>query len=127
MNQRLLPSRHWRLCWPLLVAACMVLIGHGGKAATEILPSGDGTVCAAGGPAAELLAPDLPAAAANEVEPISGPPLPGAKDRLDESAAAVSCEARAVRTCSNHLLAEGRHAPQALRRSALLFPFHFFW
>ncbi len=67
------------------------------------------------------------AGAAHEVEPVSGPPAPCARDRASNPAAAIRDDARAVRTARARLSCAAWRAPLSLRRAVLLFPFHEFW
>lgn len=126
MNRRPDTARTWRVCWSLLIAALLLVALHGGRSA-RIPDAASVAAIAQPDDAAALLVLHPPTQSANEVEPIAGPPVPGAKDRVDESGAVVRSGARAVRTAGLRLMAEARRAPLALRRAALLFPFHFFW
>lgn len=59
--------------------------------------------------------------------PVGSAPAPSAKDRASESDAIVRAADRTVRSASVHIAHMAGSTLVALRRSALLFPFHFFW
>ena len=59
--------------------------------------------------------------------PLHGPPVPGTKDRRTASLAATRVKDRAVRVALVRTGVLERAALRVLRRTTLLFPFHFFW
>ena len=59
--------------------------------------------------------------------PLHGPPVPGTKDRRTASLAATRVKDRAVCVALVRTGVLERAALRVLRRTTLLFPFHFFW
>ncbi|MBK9177039.1 MAG: hypothetical protein IPM46_12060 [Flavobacteriales bacterium] len=59
--------------------------------------------------------------------PIGSAPAPNAKDRASGFSAIIHAADRSVRSASARIERTAGSTLVALRRSALLFPFHFFW
>lgn len=111
-----------RFVWLLLFGFLFALAGaHQGRAASV---DTDGATSIA--PPA-LQAVQVPAAAADQVDPIAGAPAPIAKDRTNDSSDGIALSEHAVRTASARVSDRSARAPLATRKYALLFPFHFFW